>query len=268
MHSGDPDPDFLDEDRPASNRIDSVSPVLLPIPAGILESPSHYLTPTVPDELSAVSSTPLSPNRVRKDCSSGSLDTDRVFEVSPDSVGLVQSTAPEAPVPFDVSLLPVEAESCLPLMLDGTLAYNLSLVDPGSDLSLVTIPIYPLPAWMALKPSPSLIRQSLKPSPSPIRQSRREHRSPAASSSRDRSREGPFDAYCVPLDTGDHLLVSSGLPGCPYRMTSYAGTNVAEVNTAYGIQVHHPRFLEFIGAPESARLLNRSPAFWIQHMDR
>ena len=32
------------------------------------------------------------------------------------------------------------------------------------------------------------------------------------------------------------------------------------------MHLHHPRFLEFIGALESARLLYRSPAFWIQHM--
>ena len=42
---------------------------------------------------------------------------------------------------------------------------------------------------------------------------------------------------------------------------------VADTNPAFGIQLHHPRFLEFIGAPESARLLYRSPTFWIQHMD-
>ena len=137
------------------------------------------------------------------------------------------------------------AEFCLPLMLDGMMSYNLSLVDPGSDVSLVTIPIYPLPAGMVL-----MVRMpgapSDQPSSSLIRSSRREHWSPAVSSSHDRSREGSFDAYCAPLDTGDHPLVSTGLPGCPYRMTSYAGTNAADVNPAYGIQIHHPRFLEFI----------------------
>ena len=45
----------------------------------------------------------------------------------------------------------------------------------------------------------------------------------------DLSREGPFDAYCAPLDTGDHPLVSNGLPGCHYCMTSYAGTDTADV---------------------------------------
>ena len=88
VHSGDPDPDFSDEDCLSSVWIDSVSPIPLTVP--VLESPSHYLTPTVPVELSAVYSVLLSPTRVRKDCSSGSLDMDRVFEVSPDSAGLAQ----------------------------------------------------------------------------------------------------------------------------------------------------------------------------------
>ena len=76
---------------------------------------------------------------------------------------------------------------------------------------------------------------------------------------RDISREGPFHAYCSPMDTGDCPLVSTGLPGCPYRMTSYTVPAVADTGPAW--------FLEFIGAPESARLLFCSPAFWVQNMD-
>ena len=82
----------------------------------------------------------------------------------------------------------------------------------------------------------------------------------------DVSREGPFDAYCSPMDTGDSPLVATGLPGCLYRITSYTGPAVAHSKPAYGMQLHHTRFLEFIGAPESARLLYRSPAFWVQRM--
>ena len=135
MHSGDPDPDSSDEDHSSSVRIDSVSPIPSAVPAGALESPSHYSTPTVPVELSAVSSVLISPNRVREG----------VFHLD----HWMRTVAPE---PFDASLPPMGVESCLPLMLDGTIWYNLSLVDPGSDMSLVTIPIYPLPAGMALMP--------------------------------------------------------------------------------------------------------------------
>ena len=79
---------------------------------------------------------------------------------------------------------------------------------------------------------------------------------------------GPFDAYCSPSDTGDLTLISDRLPGCPYRMTSYASADIADVDPVYGLQLHHPRFLEFIGAPESARLLTQAPGHWVRTMDR
>ena len=82
----------------------------------------------------------------------------------------------------------------------------------------------------------------------------------------DIAREGPFDAYASPMDTEDSPLVTTGLPGCPYRNTSYKGPAIADMNPAFGLQLHHPRFLEFIGAPESARLLHHSPTFWVDRL--
>ena len=82
---------------------------------------------------------------------------------------------------------------------------------------------------------------------------------------RDIVREGPFDTGTTPMDTEDSLLIIAGMPGCPYRMTSYTGTALVDVDATYGLQLYHPRFLEFIGAPESARLLNHSP-FWVNHL--
>ena len=35
------------------------------------------------------------------------------------------------------------------------------------------------------------------------------------------------------------------------------------MNPAFGMQLHHPRFLGFMGAPESAWLLYHSPTFWV-----
>ena len=64
------------------------------------------------------------------------------------------------------------------------------------------------------------------------------------------------------MDTEDSPLICTGLPGCHYRITSYTGTALSDADETYGLQLHHPRFLEFIGAPESARLLNHSPSFW------
>ena len=82
----------------------------------------------------------------------------------------------------------------------------------------------------------------------------------------DVSREGRFDAYSSPMDTGDSPLVTTGFPGCPCRITSCTGPAVADTNPEFGIQLHHPRFLEFIRAPESARLLYHSPMFWVQRL--
>ena len=50
----------------------------------------------------------------------------------------------------------------------------------------------------------------------------------------------------------------SQLPRCPYRMMSYRVEDVDDVDPAFGVQLHNPRFLECIGAPESARLLGHS----------
>ena len=36
----------------------------------------------------------------------------------------------------------------------------------------------------------------------------------------------------------------------------------------FGIQLHHPQFLEWVGAPESARLLGRDPGEWLQVMSQ
>ena len=40
---------------------------------------------------------------------------------------------------------------------------------------------------------------------------------------RDIVREGPFDAGATPMETEDSPLIITGMPGCPYRMTSYTG---------------------------------------------
>ena len=51
-------------------------------------------------------------------------------------------------------------------------------------------------------------------------------------------------------------------------MTSYDAPDKKEVDPAYGLQLHDPRFPEYVRAPESARLLSRTPGYWLHHMDR
>ena len=40
----------------------------------------------------------------------------------------------------------------------------------------------------------------------------------------------------------------------------------SDLNPAYGFHLHDLRLLEYAGAPESARLLSRTPEYWIHHM--
>ena len=66
------------------------------------------------------------------------------------------------------------------------------------------------------------------------------------------------------LKPGASPRVLTSLPGCQYRMTSYDEEN----SPAYDIHLHDPRLLEYVGAPESARLLRGTPEYWLHHMGR
>ena len=68
--------------------------------------------------------------------------------------------------------------------------------------------------------------------------------------------------------TGKDRLLESGLPGCPYRFLESGELLFTDGNPAYGLQLHHPRFLELVGAPESARLLDCSPSFWVEELGK
>ena len=85
----------------------------------------------------------------------------------------------------------------------------------------------------------------------------------------DLSREGPFDASEVEPEPGQSPLVLNSMPGCQFRMTSYDDReNRDDLDPAYGILLHDPRMMEYMGAPESAHLLGRSPEYWLEHMGR
>ena len=67
---------------------------------------------------------------------------------------------------------------------------------------------------------------------------------------------------------GDGRLLETGLPGCPYRLSDFGGLPFSDENPAYGLEIHHPRFLEFVGVPESARHLDCSPTFWVDQLGK
>ena len=83
----------------------------------------------------------------------------------------------------------------------------------------------------------------------------------------DLSREGPFDVHQDRSASGASPRVLDGMRGYQYRMTSYDEENGGpDFSPAYGIQLHDPRLLEYVGAPESARLLSRSLEYWLHHL--
>ena len=137
--------------------------------------------------------------------------------------------------------------------MDNLLAGDSSLMDRDQDLPLLPLPLLPLPDHFGLLQDTALGLSSV----SVVGMSQLDTGAPVV------PREGPFDVHDATSDTGDIPLISDGLPGCPYRMTSYDRAEVADVDPAYGLQLHHPRFLEYVGAPESARLLTRTPGHWI-----
>ena len=96
---------------------------------------------------------------------------------------------------------------------------SLSIADYAADLSLLSEPLIPLPDKLLLLPVPVPMR----PQPSPGDQPPVEPIALVVSFLVVLAREGPFNAYCELGDTGEHPLILNGLPGCPYRMTTYLG---------------------------------------------
>ena len=173
-------------DLPPEVRVDFGLPVTPPV--------SARMSPCSPPDVSLVqsadSSVAISPNRVRSDNSPDLLDTEPMFEASPDTSGYLMRPSGAA-VQAPVSCLPLQPGSesdCAPV-LGEPVAFT------GSDAPPMTFPVYPLPTGLALLPvSPSAV------SSRPERWS---------SDMPPKSREGPFDAYCSPMDTGDSPLVAT-----------------------------------------------------------
>ena len=125
---------------------------------------------------------------------------------------------------------------------------------PGTDTP-TTVPIYNLPKDSNIgydqSVAPTALASGVSPDSIPW--------STAEDIIWDIVREGPFDAGATPMETEDSPLISTAMPGC-------TGTALVDADATYGLQLHHPRFLEFIGAPDSARLLNHSPSFWVNRL--
>ena len=75
-------------------------------------------------------------------------------------------------------------------------------------------------------------------------------------------REGPF--------TNERSQASLRVlgKGCGFRHTTYSAEDHAPPEGGLGVPLNHPRFLEWLGAPESAWLLEMSPGQWCDTLSR
>ena len=75
------------------------------------------------------------------------------------------------------------------------------------------------------------------------------------------AREGPFL-----VERSPESIRSLG-PGCAFRNTTYRMSDYAEPVGDYGLPLNHPRFVEWIGVPQSAGLIELSGRQWVSQRD-
>ena len=228
-------------------------PAVESVEAVKLSSPplSGQLSPASPQTVAwedlGDSSVPLSPNRVQVGRSQDVPDEGSLFHVSPVSPGfLMRPSGAAEQHPQAGVLLLMTLDDFSDSVLGDPITYAQCEQIPGSDAPM-TLPVYTLPSGLTYMPGQSSVQTVLA----------------SGTSSRP---EVWSSAIACPLDTEDSPLLAMGLPGCLYRFTSYSGPAFSDLNPAFGLQLHHPRFLEFVGAPESARLLYHSPTFWVDQL--
>ena len=133
-------------DLPPVGCVETVPPASPPESARM----SPPLPPVTVLEDSAVSSVPMSPNRVQSESSQDIRDEGPVFEVLPDSSGFLMrpsGAAGQAPVacfPF-----PKDLNSYNDPVLGEPVAFALSAPISGSDTPPMTYPVYTLPSGLA-----------------------------------------------------------------------------------------------------------------------
>ena len=171
-----------------------------------------------------------------------------LFNVSPPSPGLVvRSTREGGAAPSEGVLLPTMLGDFDDSVLGDPITYARIEQPPGSE-SPLSLPVYAWPSNSALLMD-SVIQTVLAPQKS--------------------------EWFAVgtsvadpPVTSGTDRVLKSGLPVCPYRFLESGELPFTDGNPAYRLQLHQPRFLELVGAPESARLLDCSPSFWVEELGK
>ena len=162
-------------------------------------------------------SVPLSPNRVRKGHSQDMPAEGSIFDVSPDLPGFnMRSTGGGVQPPEIMQPPPSTYVNFNNPFFGAPIVFAQCHKTPGMDTPM-TLPIYNIPKDGNIGSDQSAVPTVFASgvSPDSIQWST------AEDIIRDIVREGPFDAGATPMDTEDSTLISMGMPGCPYRMTSY-----------------------------------------------
>ena len=160
------------------------------------------------------SSTPLSPNHVQMGRSQEMPADESIFCVLPDTPAFVRRTLGAAQqMPGAALPLPLAFDSLIDPFFGAPIAFAQCDMIPESD-DPVTLSVYAMPPGAPCVAGPSSVSTVLA---SGVQWSTNRDRL------EDVTREGPFDAVDSPMDTDNSPLVTAGLPGCPYRITSYTG---------------------------------------------
>ena len=202
----------------------SESSELLPS-SGWSSSSSSSSSPTLPWGTAENSSPPLSPNRMKEGQSQISPSEDSLFNVSPQSP--VETNRENGkPQPNGV-LLPTILDEFNDSVLGEPISYACLEQAPGSE-SPLSLPVYAWPPMATLMMDPT-IQTVLAPQKRDI---------PPAGTT-----------WVVPPGVAERArMTDSGIPGCPYRFLESDELPCIYGNPAYGLQLHHPRFLELVGA--------------------
>ena len=145
-----------------------------------------------------------------------------IIDVSPDVPGFNMRPAGGGVQPTEITQpLPSNYVSFNDPFLGAPIAFAQCHNTPGMDTP-TTVPIYNIPKdgniGFNQSAVPTVFTSGVSSDSIPW--------STAENIIRDIVREGPFDAG------EDSPLISTGMPGCPYRMTSYTGTNMVDADTA------------------------------------
>ena len=111
--------------------------------------------------------------------------------------------------------LPLAFDSFSDPFFGSPIAFAQCAMISGSDAPM-TLPVYTMPSgasYMTGQSSvPTVLASGMSPQPAQW--------STDMDRMDDVTRERPFDAVASPMDTEDSPLVTTGLLGCPYRITS------------------------------------------------